>query len=159
MEQIIHIYGKALLAILITGILIGWIFFGMEDDSGNRGIFQIAGARVETGIADPKDYAEFDNFLTEGSYEKPVISYIAAGSLHTGQQDLRNSIRAVDYAGNQLQIKILNCKNPADVLLESCNGESVYFFSEPGIYTVEVMAMDEGRRKTACQIKIPVQRC
>ena len=158
MEQILHTYGKALLAILITGILFVWIFRGIEDDNGNQGIFRIVGARTETGTVNPKDYEEFDHFLTEGSYEKPTISYAAVGSLNTGQLDLRDYIRAVDYTGNDLPIKVVSCKNPSDLLLEPCGEESQYLFAEPGIYTAEVSAIDAGRRKTTCRIRIPVQR-
>lgn len=108
-------------------------------------------------MANPGDTKEFENFLLEGSYEKPVISYFAPGSLKAGAQDLRTCIRAVDYSGNELTIHILSCKSTSDILLESIEGDYKYVFANAGIYTVEVMAMDSGRRKTVCSIQIPVQ--
>lgn len=158
MEQMLHTYGKTLLAILMTGILLAWIFWGIEDDKGNQGILRIAGANVRRVEAHPEEYREFDGYLSEGVCEKPVITYCLSGSLRTGAIDLCDCIRAVDYVGNELPITVTNCTNPAAMPLTPYDGQTGYIFEEPGIYTVEVSAIDEGRRKTACRIQIPVQR-
>lgn len=158
MEQVLHTYGKTLLAILTTGILLAWIFRGIEDDKGNQGILHIAGANVGSAEARSEEYVEFEGFLNEGACEKPVITYCQAGSLQTGAIDLCDCIKAVDCVGNDLQVTIISCMDPYDMLMVPYSGQSGYIFAEPGIYTVQVSAMDEGRRKTVCRIQIPVQK-
>ena len=53
MKQVIEIYGKFLLEAVSVAALVLFLLTGIHDSEGNRGIFQMIGAKLPTGSSAP----------------------------------------------------------------------------------------------------------
>lgn len=160
MRQIIEAYGKFLLDALVVVLLMGFLFATVTDDAGNRGIFQIIGANLETGGNDYSSYTDFDVYEAESKKSAPAITYDASVLAGTGRNRLDSFIRASDDTGKELPFYVTSIQSPGhEELIASYQPDtSEIEFLEPGIYTVELWAVDALYKKTAGRIRIPVNR-
>lgn len=160
MEQVIREYGGFLLSGTAVVFLIIILFTGIEDDAGNKGALAIIGAQIEIENTDYHSYTDFQNaYQTESSKTAPEIVY-QGGHLTTGTVKITDYIKAEDYAGRLLQIRILSIVNPADTeITDVYNPDTEEItLTESGIYTVTVSALDDINRLSKCVIKIPVNK-
>lgn len=160
MELVIKTYGKFLAEGIVVVLLLGLLFWQLDDGNGNRGILHIMGAHFEAEQTDMGEYVDFQSYQSEGKRSAPVISYNASNALYTGTYSIAEYITAVDDAGAALAVRLLGMWDPfgaeVDVTGQNGNGEMVLEY--PGIYTIKVAAADAGNKRTVCLIQIPVNR-
>lgn len=157
MEQVIKQYGKVLLEGMVLVILLMLWFVGIRDDAGNQGVLHVVGARLPTGGINYESYSDFDVCHTESGKQKPMIGYVG-GNLTVGVIKLSDYIHATDYAGSDLQIKIMEIRSPdgSDIIGAMADTTEITL-DVPGIYTVKLRAIDDGGRKTVCAVEIVVK--
>lgn len=158
MKQVIEQYGKFILSSIIVFAVLYVIFEGLMDNEGNRGIFAVIGAQIKVDNVNYNTYVDFQNvYKAESEKEAPQIRFENI-RLITGIHALSNYIKAVDYAGNPLAIKVLSvCAPDGTNLLASYNNNTTEFLmSQVGIYTAKVLAVDDGNRTTEVMIQIPI---
>lgn len=158
MQQMIRTYGKLLLELLILGLLMVLLFSTVVDEKGNRGILNIIGANLQTGETDYDTYADFDVYMEESRKEAPVIMYETSGTMSTGQVKLTDYIGAYNQAGERLPLKVISIRSSDGAeLLDTYNPDtSEIEIMQPGIYIIELSAVDEINKRTTCQIRMPV---
>lgn len=159
MVQVIRQYGKALLEGMILVILLMLLLVGIRDDAGNQGVPHIVGARLPTGGINYESYSDFDACHTESGKQKPTVEYIG-GNLTAGVIKLSDHIHATDYAGRDLQIKIMEIRSPdgSDITGAYSPDTAEISLDVPGIYSVKLRAIDDGGRKTVCTMNIVVNQ-
>ena len=158
MEQIGRTYGKFILEGIVLICLVGIFIFGKRDDSEDVGILELLGNNLSKVNETYESYMDFKgSYKEESGKEAPVIRYVA-GAVDAGVVNLAQLIKAIDYAGNELEVEILSIRNMDDVeLIESYDPDAKKVeFVKAGIYTVRVRARDDGNRTKTCRIKIPV---
>lgn len=157
MEQIIRAYGKFLLDAAVVSLLLGILLANITDAAGNRGIFHIAGAYLTAADMDARAPEDFAVFREEGKKGAPVISYQETGMLHTGRHVVSEYIKAIDHNGQELPIRLLEVCDAGGNALDACNMETTEtVFPQAGIYTVKVLAVDAGNRRSVSRIRLPV---
>ncbi len=160
MEQVIKEYGQFLLSGITVVLVMLLLFTGLEDTQGNIGAFKMFGETIETIDINHDTYTDFKEiYWIESKKPFPVITYIS-GHLKTGAIKLEEHIKAVDYAGRELEIKITAIEGPdgKEKIGEYNDVTTEIVISNPGIYTVNVNAVDDGNRSSQCIIRIPVIR-
>lgn len=158
MEQIIKEYGQAILEGLVVVLLIIWMSAGVEDTAGNKGLLAIIGANLTTTESNYENYSDFrTTYQSEGSKAVPTITYEGT-AVSAGMIKLADYIKARDYAGNELPIRVISIKTESgQELIEAYNQDtSEIMLDLPGNYKIEVSAKDAGYRKVTCVIQIPV---
>ena len=158
MKQVIEIYGKFLLEVVSMAALVLLLLTGISDSEGNRGLFQMVGAKLPVGSFADENYPDLKIYEQESSKQQPTVYFRSATMIKKGKRKLSDYIIAEDYAANQLPIRILCVKNPEETEItgECDNDTTEILFAESGIYTVTVAAKDDGNRKTIKVVKIPV---
>lgn len=158
MEQIIQTYGKVFLSAVSVTLLAVLLLTTISDEAGNRGIFRILGGYLEAEMKVSAKPEEFQTMETENQKSAPEISMVQSGMFSVGTIKCTEFLKAVDYQGKELPVKLLKLENPAGEEMEEQsqweNGRME--IKEPGIYTLTVQAMDEDNRKTVSVIRIPV---
>ncbi len=160
MEQIIREYGAFLLSGIAVMLLMGILFNSIEDADGNKGIFAMTGAKLETVDNDYNSYTDFKNtYQIESAKPVPAINY-NGGHLWAGTIKLTDYIKAEDYAGRTLPVKVLGILNPDGIeLLDIYNTDTAEIYLEKaGIYTVTVTVVDDINKSSKCMIQIPVNK-
>lgn len=158
MEQIIKSYGKILLDMLVLGCLLSVLFGGLTDDAGNEGILHIIGAHFAAEEQEV-ERTDLQVYVTEGKIPPPRIFYAGESAILTGRRRLAEYIKATDAEGKNLQIQLLAVLDESGRQIENCNFETTGVeFQMPGIYTVQIAAVDERRKKNVCQIRLPVSK-
>lgn len=157
MKLVLEAYGKLLLESAALVLLLLLLFCNIADESGNKGIFQIIGAQLDTDTADYASYSDFRRYETECRREKPLIFCTYAGALEVGTCDAADFLTAVDSDGSELPIKVISCLD-ADgrELCQVSSDTTVMSLTEPGIYRVTVSAIDAWNKKRVCTFQIPV---
>lgn len=158
MKQVITAYGKFLLEGMVFTLLMAGVFCGDWDESGKKGILAAIGERLAIEGPLHSGYTDFrDVYRTESEKKAPQITYIG-GRLQTGINRLYDAVKAVDYEGKELQVRITSVKSPEGTeLLDVYNQEtSEVKLEQPGIYTIEVCAADDIYKVSRCMIRIPV---
>lgn len=160
MEAVMKTYGKFFLVGMTLVLLFVFCAVGITDDNGNRGIFQMIGAQMHTESADYEEYTDYDTYASESVKSFPKITVDASAGIHVGAGSVAGYIRAVDFTGAELPVRI--------VMLEDSRGNDVsgwhhaesgeIDFQMPGIYTLTVAATDSGNRETKVTVRIPVIR-
>lgn len=158
MEQIIQTYGKVFLSAVSVTLLAVLLLTTISDEAGNRGIFRILGGYLESEMKVSEKPEEFQTMEIENQKSAPEISIIQSGTFSVGTIKCTEFLKAADYQGKELPVKLLKLENPAG---EEMEGQSQWEngrmeVREPGIYTLTVQAMDEDNRKTVSVIRIPV---
>lgn len=157
MQRIMSVYGKFLLSAVVVLALLFILFAGMTDEEGNRGVFQMAGARLDTEQERIQQDGAFGVLETENGKAAPGIFLEGRTGFSVGSVVLTDYIKAEAYDGRNLPVQILRVENPSgqDITASlAASGEII--FAESGIYVVEVSSTDDGNRKTTAQIKLPV---
>lgn len=159
MKIITEQYGKMLLDLLVVASLMLLLFSQVTDDKGNRGIFQIMGAQLPAETE--QDFShEFDVYAKESQKPAPVIAASYGGTLVVGEYPLEELVSAVDWEGTALEVQLMSVSFAAgsgEAVEHECNTKSM-LFEEAGIYTLRVMAVDAGMRRTVSLIRVPVNR-
>lgn len=157
MQRIISTYGKFLLSAVVVLALIVLLFSGITDGEGNRGIFQIVGAHLDTGQAGIQEDEAYKALEIENVKAAPQIFLEGGTGFSVGNIVLTDYVKAVDYAGRSLPVTIIRIENPAGQdITAALSDTGEIFFSESGIYLVEVSAKDDGYKKTMAWMKLPV---
>lgn len=154
MEQVIKNYGGFLLDALVLVVLMALLLTQVTDAEGNKGVFCIIGAGMETDEIDYAAYTDIDTYVTESSRQAPVISFDGNSVIHVGNTCLTDHIKAADHTGTELQIKVLAVMDYTGAELV-CNN-AVADFPRAGIYTVKVTAVDAWNRRTTSEIRLAV---
>lgn len=160
MEQVVRNYGSALLNILAVGLLMLYLFSTVTDEAGNQGILNIIGANIQTEEINYQDYTDFTVYAEESVKEAPSIIYDASATMSVGINKITDYIKAADYAGNEISVKVDSIQNPYQVeLINTYNPDTAEVeLSQPGIYIMEVSAVDDIHKKSVCRIRIPVNK-
>lgn len=156
MEQVLRVYGKVLLEAAVVALLMILLAVGVTDDADRRGIFPMMGAYVgEETILEGTD---FEGFYLESEKSAPAITYIYPVTLHTGNYVLGSILKATDYDGRELAIRVRSILDPHGVerIGEYSSGTSQISFAERGIYILKVNATDAWNRTSIREVWIPV---
>ncbi len=158
MEHIIQIYGKvfvsAAAAVLLAALLLGRI----SDRQGNQGILSMAGAHLSAVLPPSGTPEEFRTVDAENQKKAPEILFQQKDSFYAGKIKILEWIKAVDYQGRELPVRLLKLENPdGDDITGQYHKEDGWLeMTMPGIYTMTVWALDEDNRKTVAAIHLPV---
>ena len=159
MNQVISTYGKFLLEGIILVAVFVLVFTGIRDDAGNQGVFAIVGSQIETGNTDYESYNDFrGTYQTESGHAAPEIIYVTEGVLRIGTVKLSEHIKAADYEGNELPIKVTGILSPLGTELISSYdpAKEEINLAAAGLYTITVRVLDRGNRESIRIFKIPV---
>lgn len=158
MKQVIVSYGMFLLDAVLIGLLFLLLFAGIKDDKGNRGIFSIIGAELETGETENKVYREFEVYQSEAGRAMPTIVYQNTGIVYTGIFVVSDQIRARDADGEELHVSLLAVSEPGTggTFFPVLPGTKEVDFRNSGIYRLKVTAVDARRKRSTCIIAVPV---
>ena len=129
-----------------------------SDSDGNRGIVKIIAAHMNTDGTDYNAYTDYGAYQTEIAKDAPVIEYHGSGSLAPGTVNVADYVKAHDYNGQELAVKLLKfCDKDGNELTDQMDQASgTITFSSAGKYSFTVKAVDSGNRKTTAVIRVPV---
>ena len=87
-----------------------------------------------------------------------MIEYYGSGSLAPGTVNVADYVKAHDYNGQELAVKLLKfCDKDGNELTDQMDQASgTITFSSAGMYSFTVKAVDSGNRKTTVVIHVPV---
>lgn len=159
MDQIVRAYGKFLLEGMVLVALMVVLFCGITDEAGNRGVLAMVGAQLEVEGMDHNNYTDFrGTYRSESNKLAPIISFVGT-HLYSGTCILPNFVKAVDFSGNELEIKVSSIQDESGAeLISRYNHVTGEIDFAPGIYTVWVSAEDACNRTMNCTIQIPVSK-
>ncbi len=155
MQEIIRNYGHFMLEATVVILLFLFLLVNVTDEQGNRGVFEIAGARIETDTPDYTSYRDFSSYETESGRKGPEISYHGGNGLRVGTVKISDYVKASDEAGAEVPIQVIRVTDREGKLIPVQEDTSVQLV-KAGIYTVQVSAVDGYNKKTESRILIPV---
>lgn len=160
MREVFEQYGKCILEAVVCITLLGIIFTGVTDEHGNRGLYAIIGSQIDAKGMDYKAYTDFREVYRVESEKDPPFIYFEGSRLEVGEHILSNYIKAVDYSGKVLEIRIQSILNPNGVeKIGAYHPETgKIHLSEAGVYVVRVLTFDDGNRSTEVSISIPINQ-
>ena len=158
MKELMKEYGGVMLAAAVTISVLTIIFSAVTDSDGNRGIVKIIAAHMDTEGIDYNAYVDYGAYQTEIAKDVPVIEYQGTGSLPPGTVNVADYVKAHDYNGQELAVRLLKfCDSDGNELSGHMDKTSgTITFSTAGIYSFTVKAVDSGNRKTTAVIRVPV---
>lgn len=158
MKEIMKQHGGFLIATLVTLGVLTIIFSAVTDADGNRGIVNIIAAHMNTEGIDYNAYVDYGAYQAEIAKDAPAIEYQGTGSLAPGTVQVADYVKAHDYNGQELAVKLLKfCDSDGNELPDQMDKASgTITFHTAGIYSFTVKAMDSGNRKTTAVIRVPV---
>lgn len=156
MEQVIRFYGKFMIEGIVLFLMIIILFNGIGVEEG---ILVFAGKNVKIDSIDYNQYNDFKGTY-QGECKKKVPEIFFVGThLQSGNCIITDFIKAKDFTGTELQIKVISIKDAGGIeLMSEYEQETGKIFLKPGIYTVEVSAVDEKNKCMKCRIQIPVSK-
>lgn len=157
MEQVIRAYGKFILDGTVVVLLMVLVMTQIRDDAGHKGVFEMIGSYLENEIESDREYTDFSVYAGECKKKFPEMCYFPEVVLHTGQHQISQLIRAVDYTGRELPVRLISVRIPDGKEIELAGQERVEF-QEPGIYEIKASSMEAWNRRTECVFRIPVNR-
>ena len=112
---------------------------------------------MNTDGTDYNAYADYGAYQTEIAKDAPVIEYHGSGSLAPGTVNVADYVKAHDYNGQELAVKLLKfCDSDGNELPDQMDAVAgTITFHTAGIYSFTVKAMDSGNRKTTAVIRVP----
>ena len=158
MQEIIDCYGEFLLEMIVVGLLLINVFWGIEDNYGNHGVLQIIGKSLPEENVNHIEYIDFGKVYNEECNKDMPQIYFLGTHLKVGTNKVEDYFVAYDYEGKELPI-ILNLitdikgTEVLDIYNEVLNE---IYFSVTGIYVVEAETRDQENRVFRCKIQIPV---
>lgn len=104
---------------------------------------------MNTDGTDYNAYADYGAYQTEIAKDAPVIEYYGSGSLAPGTVNVADYVKAHDYNGQELAVKLLKfCDKDGNELTDQMDQASgTITFSSAGKYSFTVKAVDSGNRK------------
>ena len=113
---------------------------------------------MNTDGTDYNAYVDYGAYQTEIAKDAPVIEYYGSGSLAPGTVNVADYVKAHDYNGQELAVKLLKfCDKDGNELTDQMDQASgTITFSSAGMYSFTVKAVDSGNRKTTVVIHVPV---
>lgn len=160
MREVVEHYGRFILDGMVVIALIAIIFINLTDSEGNKGIFAITGAQLAISDQNYHTYTDFKGtYKIESEKTAPTI-YFECDRLEVGVHALSNYIKAVDYVGNNLAIKVISIKAPdgTEVIGEYNHLTTEINMVQSGVYTVTVSVLNDSNRTTNATIQIPMNR-
>lgn len=160
MIEIMKEYGEYILEAFVVICIALILRTGFSDENRNQGVFQMIGAYMPIENKDYEAYTDFQNVYKEESNKPaPEIEYFGS-YLKMGVNKISDCIKATDYGGRELQIKVDSIKAPDGTeLLDTYNPNTTEIdLTRPGIYVVTVSALDDINRSVQCTIQIPVNK-
>ena len=148
MHEVIKMYGKTIFqAVVLTGLM--WMILkGVMDEKGNTGIVEIVADQMEQQTENP---ADFETFYAESQKLPPYFATVVTGYLKTGKYQMEDVVKAWDHAGNELQVHLMKVVSPDGNMLQN-----ELDFQVPGVYELNVMAVDCDNRVRYAAVKLPV---
>lgn len=149
MKIILREYGTAVIAAITAALLLAACLTGMQDESGNTGLYRILEAEAsqpQGGNANDLDNVAYRVYVTRSN---PVISCHASGIYAKEAVDWQNIFYALDEEQKPVAVRII-------AVNESRNIVGSYCFPKAGIYEVEVLAVDEKQKRTRQLFRLPV---
>ena len=158
MKEIMKEHGGLFLTAAVTICVLTIIFSTVTDSEGNRGIVKIIAAHMDTEGINYEAYTDYGAYQTEMAKDAPVIEYHENGSFIPGTVNIADYVKAHDYNGQELAVKLLKfCDSDGNELTDQMDQASgTITFQAAGIYSFTVKAMDSGNRKTTAVIRVPV---
>lgn len=158
MKEVVEVFGKFFLEGLVIGGLFINIIYGIKDNEGNQGIFQIIGDNLSIEKIEHTKYEDFrGTYIRECNKDMPNISFLGT-HLKMSNNKLSDYFVAYDYAGRELPIVV---KHIFD--LEGVEHTELYNrdlneinFSKAGIYVLEVEVKDNENRIRRWKVQVPV---
>ena len=121
-----------------------------------QGYIKSMGNGIPIEENDYHNYLDFQkDYYIETQKKEPEIVYVA-GSIDTGEYLISELIEAYDYDNRNLNVIVHSIINPQNREELYQREENRIMFDIPGIYTLKVSAVDDGNRRSACEIRIPV---
>jgi len=160
MSLIFREYGNFMLSSLAVIGVMFLLFARIEDEEGNVGVCNIVRTQIEIENVDYVGYTDFKTTYQSESYkEAPQISYYG-GALCIGEVYLNECVKAIDYAGRNLEICVRSIINPIgkEIIDEYDRISSRINTNVAGIYTITVSALDDSNRFTQAVIRIPINK-
>ena len=113
---------------------------------------------IFSAVTDYNAYVDYGAYQTEIAIDAPVIEYQGSGSLAPGTVNVADYVKAHDYNGQELAVKLLKfCDKDGNELTDQMDQASgTITFSSAGMYSFTVKAVDSGNRKTTVVIHVPV---
>lgn len=158
MKEVLDIYGKFFLEGLVIGLLFINIVYGVRDDFGNNGVFQIIGNNLPVKEVKHIEYVDFRNiYKDECDKSFPQIFFLGK-HLEVGNNKISDYFVAYDYAGRELPIVINRILDAGGSELSDIYNTVLneLYFQEAGIYILETETQDNDNRIMRYEIKIPV---
>ena len=158
MKEIMKEHGGIMFTAAVVISVLTIIFSAVTDSDGNRGIVKIIAAHMDTEGIDYNAYVDYGAYQAEIAIDAPVIEYQGSGSLAPGTVNVADYVKAHDYNGQELAVKLLKfCDSDGNELpdqMDKASGKIT--FSSAGKYSFTVKAVDSGNRKTTVVIHVPV---
>ena len=103
---------------------------------------------MNTDGTDYNAYTDYGAYQTEIAKDAPVIEYHGSGSLAPGTVNVADYVKAHDYNGQELAVKLLKfCDSDGNELPDQMDAVAgTITFHTAGIYSFTVKAMDSGNR-------------
>ena len=155
MKEIMKEHGGIMFTAAVVISVLTIIFSAVTDSDG---IVKIIAAHMDTEGIDYNAYVDYGAYQAEIAIDAPVIEYQGSGSLAPGTVNVADYVKAHDYNGQELAVKLLKfCDSDGNELPDQMDKASgTITFHTAGIYSFTVKAMDSGNRKTTAVIRVPV---
>ena len=126
MEEIGKIYGGFILEGIAVISLMLFLWCGISVGGDNKSILRIMGENMIIEEANYDLYSDFRSVYDKESRKTaPIIKY-AAGALDTGIVNLAETIKASDYKGDELAIKVLSVRMDQSQIINSVMNMKVF---------------------------------
>ena len=106
MKEIIKEHGGAMFTAAVVISVLTIIFSAVTDSDGNRGIVKIIAAHMDTEGIDYNAYIDYGAYQSEIAKDAPTIEYQGTGSLVLGTVQVADYVKAHDYNGQELAVKL-----------------------------------------------------
>ena len=145
MKEIMKEYGGAMFTAAVVISVLTIIFSAVTDSDDTEGI-------------DYNAYIDYGAYQSEIAKDAPTIEYQGTGSLVLGTVQVADYVKAHDYNGQELAVKLLKfCDSDGNELPDQMDAAAgTITFHTAGIYSFTVKATDSGNRKTTAVIHVPV---
>lgn len=161
MNKIFEHYGKAFLSGTVFLLVMILVFHNVKDNNGNKGIFKIIGANLKTESIDYKSYTDFDTYASESMKAHPEIKYDYTGMIFATEEiPLTDFIKATEYTGGTLNIRMLNITDQNEIEVTSCYNADTgkIIFPTAGEYKLTMAVKDSASKRYTCTIRVPVNK-
>lgn len=160
-------YGRAILICITAMLILGIMFFAKS--GGKKGFIAAAYETVMEDLSESSlaDCTDTDAVRAAAARKKPDIVYTYEKTLPGSAVNLDHMFEAQDAEGNRITAEITDILDPLgksilyltkeDRKLRRRSGDTKRFlFTETGIYTICVKAVDAEKKRTNGQYRLPV---